>query len=888
LENIALTIDGKQVTCPLGTSILEAAERNGIKIPTLCHHPALEPFGACRLCLVEDEKSGRLMASCVTPVAPGMTIQTNSPRIKTHRINIVRLMMAEHPESCLVCSKGNRCQLRQIAAQLGVGETNLYPMAHYKPIEQANPFIIRDLNKCILCGKCIRADHELVVVGAIDYNLRGFDSRPATLHDQSLEKSNCTMCGTCVSLCPTGALSTKNNWYVGTPQRESNSICSFCGVGCSLTMGVTDDRIVETNPSHQKGSVNGSTLCVRGHFAHDFLNAEERLTRPLIRKNGEMIPSSWDEALKIVSDRLDAIKKTNGPQSIAFLGSTKCTNEENYLFQKIARVLLRTNNVDNGSYISGRLCLSVIDERTDGGCRINPLPGLEKAEVIFVLGADPNHSVPVVSYYLKRAVRKGAPLIVADPRKTELVTFSSLWLNISPHTDLELINGIAALLSEKKLYNPDFIDQFTEGFSLYQDGLSSLNLERICQVTGVEMKSLEKSTDLLKGKKIAVVIGHGILEQRYGVECMNAVLNLLLMTGSLGCEGAGLYCLARENNQVGGWDMGTVPDALPGRMPFNNDLKRKHWELAWKSKLSPDRGLNMIRMIEEAEKGNLKALYVMGENLLRSLPQPDRVQEALSHLELLVVQDILANETTQIADVILPGAAFTEKGGSFTNMEGRIQTFEPVVPPPGDSKPDWQILDLLAAKMGYQRPYGSLKKLRKEISQFTPMYETLEGNRDMAWIKESSQKRLFHPEGKGDFILFSPVVTIEDEETNDSYPFVAIFGSMRYHLGSGTRTSRSERICELALKGEVEISPEDSEALNLKEGDIVKIISPYGSVVREVVVKKELRKGLIFVPTAFHNNDARKLIGLTLFAEPGSPGWKECPVRLEKHQPQGN
>jgi len=369
LETIALTIDGKRITCSAGTSVLEAAEQNGIKIPTLCHHPDLKPYGACRMCLVEDEKTGRLMASCVTPVAPDMVIQTATARIIKHRRNIARLMIAEHPESCIVCSKGNRCRLRWVAAQLGIGETNLYHMPNYKPFEEANPFIIRDLSKCILCGKCIRADHELVVVGAIDYNLRGFGSRPATAHELGLEQSTCTFCGTCVSMCPTGALSAKNTRYVGTPERESVSICGFCSVGCSLAIGTADNRIIEVNPAQQPESVNGATLCVRGHFAHDFLNSPARLISPMGRKNGsrkndELVPVAWDDALDLVAHRLTEIKNENGPQSIAFLGSSKCSNEENYLFQKIARVMVGTNNVDNGGYIFGQTLMKVFDEKT--------------------------------------------------------------------------------------------------------------------------------------------------------------------------------------------------------------------------------------------------------------------------------------------------------------------------------------------------------------------------------------------------------------------------------------------------------------------------------------------------------------------------------------------
>jgi formate dehydrogenase alpha subunit len=812
-----------------------------------------------------------------------MAIQTDSPIIKRHRRNIIRLMMANHPESCIVCSQGNRCELRQIAAELGVGQIELYPMPHYTGLEEANPFIIRDLSKCILCGKCIRADHELVVVGAIDYNLRGFKSRPATVHEMPLEKSSCTFCGTCVSLCPTGALSLKNARYVGSPQKESSTICGFCGVGCSLVMGSVDNKIIEVNPSHKEDTVNLSTLCVRGHFAHDFLNVSERLTHPLIRRDGELVPTTWDEALGVVAKELIAIKKKHGPQSLAFIGSSKCTVEENYLFQKIARVILGTNNVDNGGYGSGRAIISHINEKLGGDGRSMPLAGLEKAEAIFVIGADPTQSLPVVSYYLKRASRiKGIPLIVADPRKTGLVPFSSLWLPLAPHSDCAMINAIAAILYKRKSYDTGFIRKFTEGFDIYGDGLLSVNLETISQVTGLEREIIEKAANLVEGKKIAFVIGHGILQQRYGQLSMDALLNLALMTGSVDGEGHGLYFLARENNQIGAWDMGVVPDFLPGRQPLSNDTIRNYWEQNWDVKLSPDPGLNLIRMIEEAEKGNLQALYIMGENPLRSLPQPDRIREALNKPELLVVQDILATETTQLADVVLPGAAFSEKGGTFTNLEGRIQLFEPAVSPPGEAKPDWEILDMLFETMHYFKRYASLQEIRAEVSQLVPMYSELERNGKQSWVKGSSNLRVFHPDAQGEPIHFSPVISTEDEGFKEDYPLTAVLGSLRYHLGSGTRTSHSNRVMDFNVKGEVEISPEDSARINLKEGDTVRISSPYGSISREVTMKKELRPGLVFIPIGFHNNDAMQLINLTQLGETDSPGWKECQVKVEK------
>lgn len=885
MENIVLSIDGKTVSCPAGTSILAAAERIGVNIPTLCHHPDLKPYGACRLCLVEDEKTGRLMASCVTPVGQDMAIQTTSERILQHRRNIIRLMISEHPESCVVCSKGNRCRLRLAAAQLGIGETDLYHLPNFRPLEQANPFIVRDLSKCILCGKCIRADHELVVVGAIDYSLRGFDSRPATTHNVGLEKSECTFCGTCVSMCPTGALSPNEAGYVGTPESEGISICGFCGLGCSLMMGTLGNRIIDVNPSQEPNAVNGATVCVKGHFAHDYLNSRKRLTGPLARKDGNrkesLVPVSWQEAMALVADRLTAIKKEYGPQSIGLMGSSKCTNEENYLFQKIARTVLGTNNIDNGGFLNGQPGFMSLDTMTGGRCRANPLKGLESAEVIIVIGTDPGHSLPVVSYYLKRAARKGIPLIVVDPRPTSLAPFSSIWLPILPKSDLDLIHGLGAFLFLKNGYDAAYIDKYTEGFSLYRYGLSSVDQDRISRQTGLGKNEMEAVAELIKGKKTAFVVGKGILQQRHVERKLGAILNLSLMTGSYGSKGGGIYLLPCENNQVGALDMGAVPNQLPGRQSLADNLVRKQWEEAWKVKLSPDSGLNMVRMIEKAEKGHLKALYIMGENPLRALPQRQRVQNALEKLEFIVVQDILKGETAQEADVVLSGAAFCEKGGSFTNLEGRIQTFTAVVPPPGNAKPDWEILDLLSVRLGMAKTYGSIEKIRSEISKLVPMYRDLSGQAD-GWIRDLTADQDQAPAVGNGLISFTPYASSGESVVDRDYPVTAILGSVRYHLGAGTRTHLSSRIKALDFEGEVSLSAKDGSALGVKDGDRIRILSREGSIIRPVRLYEGIRPGQIFVPTVADTNSAIDLMNLNGLNGPGSPGWKTCPVKLEK------
>lgn len=892
METIALTINGIRISCPEGKSILEAAESHGIKIPKLCYHHSLQPFGACRLCLVEDKKTGRLFASCVTPAAPDMVLVSDSPQIIKHRRNIISLMMAEHPESCIVCNKGNRCQLRMIAAELGIGENHLYPMPNPKPLEQANPFIIRDLSKCILCGKCIRADHELVCAGAIDYNSRGFKSRPATLHELPLEKSTCTFCGTCVSICPTGALSTKTD-FAGTPERESASICGFCGIGCNLTLGVAGNQIVDVNPSHIEKSVNDATLCVRGHFAHDYLNSKQRLTKPLVRKEKKLIPASWDEALGTIAKRILEIKKQHGPESIAFLGSSKCSNEENYLFQKIARGIVETNNVDNGGYNSGRLFLSLIEGRADTAGRFNffagPLSGLEQAEIIFVLGAEPAQTAPVLDYYLKRSAKKGIPLIVANPCKGSLADHSSIWIHPSgsPLSNqnfldtfyLELINFISVQLLEKEATDTSFISRFTSGYEKYKTDLLSLDQKVSVKNANLDIQAINNAVDLLTGKKITFVIGDELMLQRYGKEVMEALLNLALMTGSIGYKGAGFHVLAKENNLVGSWDMGTVPETLPGRLMINDENDRNIWEKAWKTKLPRTRGLDLFQMIKKAEEGSLKAIYIMGENPLRSLPQPDLLFKSLESLEFVVVQDILFNETVTIADVVLPGAAFSEKAGSFTNMEGKIQCFSPALRPPGNAKSDLEILGLIAEKMGFPEYQNSHEGIRKEISSTLSTYSETTACKHPIWIRERTQEQDSMDEKQ---ILFSPVASSKETVWDNEYPYTALFESLRFHLGSGTRTEHSTRISSCDSKGEIEVSPIDAKKMNLVKDDRIKVTSVTGELERTVKINRDIRSGFIHIPTAYNHNDARHLIQLAPLLDASSNGWDSCQVSVVK------
>lgn len=907
MESIGLTINGKKIACPADTSIFDAAAANGIEIPSLCYHPDLKPHGACRLCLVEDEKSGRLFASCVTPAARDMVIRTDSPRVIGHRRNIIRLMMAEHPESCIVCSKGNRCELRRIAAKLGVGENDLYPMPNYKPFEQLNPFIIRDLSKCILCGRCIRADHDLVCTGAIDYNNRGFASRPATAHELPLEQSSCTFCGTCVSLCPTGALSPKNTRYAGTPETEGLSVCGFCGIGCSLRIGVAGGRVVDVNPAGLADTVNRSTLCVRGHFAHDFLNSADRLTAPLMKRppNAQKTDTqaedgaaafsepSWEEAIAHVAERLSDIKRNFGPQSIAFIGGAQCSIEENYLFQKIARTVFQSENITSTARSAGPAALMALDQKSRGTSRNMKLADLEKAPAIMVIGTDPDHAAPVLSYHIKRAASNGAALVVINPLPNELAFFAGRWIRPGPAKQprvalTALLNGISKAILARGGHAAEFIKARTKGFEGYTDVLAASDQEELARLAGVSTNEFESAAEILSGKPTALVANPADLECT-SEACVNALFNLALLTGSMGEKGPGIYLTAQANNWMGACDMGTLPDWLPGRIPISDKAARERFEKSWNTKISPDPGLSMDRLIEAAESGSLKAAFIMGENPLRKLPQPERVAAALQKLDFLVVQDILFTRTARIADVVLPGAAFTEKAGAFTNMEGRIQNFAPVTSPPGKALADWQILAMLAARMGYPERYDTLEQIKQEIRRFVPMYADL-GSHRQAWLKSENG-------GAAEPLSFefapadvpAPVPQAAEASETD-YPYAGIVGTLRLHMGSGTRTGRSERIQSYTRSynrtfkgtGQIEISSADGRALGLSERDRLRLQSPHGWIEGNFQINAHLSPGQVFIPVGTAGNQAMQLLPLTEAAHPAESGWQVCRLKMEK------
>lgn len=625
-------------------------------------------------------------------------------------------------------------------------------------------------------------------------------------------------------------------------------------------MEVVGDQVVAAGPASRPDTVNRSTLCVRGYFAHDFLNTAGRLTQPLIRRAGHLEPASWDEALDQVAETLLTLKKKHGAGSLGFWGSPKCTNEENYLFQKIARAIVGSSNIDNSGHWAGQSYWRRVDDRTGGGCRRQPFAGLEGVDAILVLGADPSQTLPVLSYHIKRGVRNGTALINVGTVSTELDRFAAMAIRLPPERHLLFMLGLCARMLRIDAIDPAYIADNTEGFDRFRQALLSIDADSLTTDDGYLEKMVTEAADLLKGRRIAAIVGHGAADQERGDACLNMLINLLLMTGSLGKPGAGLYVESLDNNAIGAWDMGAVPNTLSdgnfidGRTMLDNGAQSRP------DRRSSDSGLNLDQMIEAAEKGRLKGLFILGENPLRALPGRQRIKTALGRLEFIVVQDILNQETVDLAHVVLPGTPFSEKAGSFTNLEGRIQSFVPVVPPLAQSRPDLDILAALAARMDGTRHPPTLETIRSEIRRQVPMYADLNNFSGHGWVRPQMLKRAFHTEVQGDAMAFASVDAVEPAPVAEaSYPYRAVLAVSRFHAGAGTRTSLSPRIQQSGPNGAIRISPQDCRRIGVDPGGRVRVTSAHGRLEREMVVDPELVPGTLVVPLGFNANDARQL-----------------------------
>ncbi len=887
IDEITFTIDGVPIKANKGDTILKTALEHGIYIPHLCYHPDLCPFGGCRLCMVEIEGRG-LTISCKAPVEEGIVVRTEGPEINKVRRIAAELLIVNHYSDCLECAKNAECKLQEVARYIGIEERRLQRLKRTVrtiPVDDSNPFFIRDLNKCVLCGICVRTCKEIQGVGAIDFAFRGYATKVSAMKDKPIIESKCESCGECVVRCPVGALVPRN---MRKPSREVKTICPYCGVGCGIYLGVRGNTIVNVK-GDVNSVVNKGVLCVKGRFGYDFVNHPDRLTSPLIRKNGELTQASWDEALGLVARKLGSYV----PSEVGFVASAKCTNEENYVIQKFARVVMGTNNVDHCARLCHAASVAGLAQSFGSGAMTNSISEIPNAACILTMGNDPTTSHPVMGLQLRKAAQNGAKLIVANPRKIDLCRLADVWLQHHPGTDVALLMGMMRVIVDEKLFDSAFIKDRCENFDAFKESLAAFDLAFVEEVTRVPKDRMVEAARMFAAHSPATILyGMGMTQHSHGTDNVLAIANLAMLTGNIGKPSTGVNPLRGQNNVQGACDMGALPSVYPGYQAVTDSAIRQKFETAWGCSLSPSPGLTLVEMIEAAYRKDMKALYIVGENPVLSDADVQHVQKALAQLEFLVVQDIFLSETAKFAHVVLPAASFAEKDGTFVNTERRVQRVRKAIEPVGDSRPDWWIVCQIARRLGAKGfDYSDPSEIMEEIRSVTPSYGGISCQRlenvGLQWPCPHDG----HPgtpilhtntftRGKGRFISlkYMPPGEVPDMQ----YPLILTTGRSLYHFHTGTMTRKVAGLNIIEPEGVVEISPQDASRFGIAEGDRVKISSRRGEVIAKAKVTDTLSSGVVFMTFHFVESAANVLTNPKLDPVCKTPELKVAAVKVKK------
>ena len=885
-----IVIDNVEVEASEGQTILDAATAAGIYIPHLCHSPRLKPYGACRLCIVEVERVRGFPTACTTVVSEGMIVHSDVEPVNRVRRMTCELLIADHPEDCLSCPSNQQCDLQRLASFLGVTERRLRPMRRKTEIDDSNPFYRRDMSRCILCGLCVRACDELRNVNAIDTAGRGYESRIAAPGDQPVGESTCVSCGECVDLCPVGALVAKSESL--PPTREVKTTCVYCGCGCGLVLGTRGGRIVRVR-GEKEHVVNQGSLCVKGRFGLDFVGAEDRLTSPLVRKNGKFEETTWDEALGLVAARFGEIREQHGADALSGLSSAKCTNEENYLFQKLVRGAFGTNNVDHCARLCHASTVAGLARAFGSGAMTNSIDELEHADCIFVTGSNTTEAHPIIALRIKAAVSKnGAKLIIADPRRIDLVRFAALHMSQRSGTDVALVNAMMNVILSEDLCDGEYIASRTEGFEDLKSCVADRTPEWAEPITGVPAGDIRRAARMYaQAERASIVYSMGITQHTTGTDNVLALANLAMPTGNVGRESTGVNPLRGQNNVQGACDLGALPNVYPGYQKVDDAEMRRKFEAAWGRPLPGEPGLTVLEIMNAACAGEVKGLYIMGENPMLSDPNLNHVRKALNNLEFLCVQDIFLSETAQLADVVLPAASFAEKDGTYTNTERRVQRVRKALEPPGAARADWEIICAVSGALGLPMEYARPSKIMDEIASVTPIYGGISYSRidevGLQWpcpdathpgtvfLHEGSFKR-----GKGKF--HATPFREAQELPSEEYPYILTTGRYLEHFHTGTLTRRTAGLMQLSPPAPVEIHPDDAAREGIGHGDSVEIASRRGTVQARAVVTDRSRGGTVFMPFHFREAAANVLTNDALDPIAKIPELKVCAVRVRK------
>ena len=880
---VTLTIDGKSVTVPEGTSIMRAAMEAGTEIPKLCATDSIKAFGSCRLCVIEVEGRYGTPASCTTPVAPGIAVKTQTPRLAAIRRGVMELYISDHPLDCLTCAANGDCELQDMAGAVGLrdvrygydganhvfarnnGEANF----DWKPKDESSPYFTYDPAKCIVCNRCVRACEEVQGTFALTISGRGFDSRVSPGMDEAFFESECVACGACVQACPTATLTEKSVIAIGQPEHSEVTTCAYCGVGCTFKAEMRGEEVVRMVP-WKDGKANHGHSCIKGRFAYGYAHHVDRILNPMVREtiNEPWREVSWDEALTFAADRMKAIQTKYGKNSVGAITSSRCSNEETYLVQKLVRAGFGNNNVDT----CARVCHSPtgygLNQAFGTSAGTQDFDSVDDADVILVIGANPTDAHPVFGSRMKKRLRAGAKLIVIDPRRIDLVRsphiMSDYHLPLKPGTNVAMVTALAHVIVKEGLVNEAFVrercdqDEFRDWAEFVsQDRNSPEALESVLGVPAADVRAAARL--YATGGNAAIYYGLGVTEHAQGSTAVMGIANLAMATGNLGRRGVGVNPLRGQNNVQGSCDMGSFPHELPGYQHISGAKAREVFEKDWGVTLDSEPGLRIPNMFDSAVDGQFKGLYVQGEDILQSDPDTRHVSAALANMELVIVQDLFLVETAHYAHVFLPGCSFLEKDGTFTNAERRIQRIRKVMSPK-NGYGDWEITQLLANKLGMNWSYTNPSEIMDEIARLTPSfagvsYEKLDQDGSVQWPCNDASPDgmpIMHingfARGKGKFVITEYVAT--DEKVGPRFPLLLTTGRIlsQYNVGAQTRRTENSRWHEEDV---LEIHPHDAEERGVRDGDWVKVQSRAGETTLRALVTERVAPGVVY--TTFHH-----------------------------------
>jgi len=835
------------------------------KIPTLCDDSNLAPYGACRVCSVDValQKDGatKTVASCHTPVTENSYIITDNKDLKNLRKNIVELVLTDHPMTCSTCEVNNNCELQTLANDLDISEHRYNKPKQNKgiPKDTSHAYMRMNLDNCINCGRCVRACDEIQGSFVLTMSGRGFESRITTDNNMLFGDSSCVSCGACAHTCPTDAISDVFQSKSAIADEKIRTTCSYCGVGCNLEVSVKDNKVLSID-TPKDTEVNAGHTCLKGRYAFGFYNHKDRLTSPLIKKNGKFEKVTWDEAYDFIKNKLDQTKKKYGPDAIAGISSARCTNEENYIFQKMIRAVIGTNNID----CCARICHSPtawgLQQTFGTGAATNSTEDIYHADLFLVIGANPTNAHPVIGAKIKQQVMKGKKLIIIDPVKTELAKMADYHIQLRPGTNVAVLNMMLYFILEAGLEKKTFIKERCEGFEDFEKEIKKLNIDDLEKVCGVSRKLIKKAATAYATAKNSIEFhGLGVTEHTQGSKTVMLIADLAMITGNLGRKGVGVNPLRGQNNVQGAADMGCQPHQGAGYLSVADEKIQDFYTEKYGVTHPTKAGLKIPQIFDAAINGSLKAVWIIGEDVVQTDPNSAHVIKAMKSLDLLVVQEIFMSETAKFATVVLPGTSFLEKNGTFTSTERRIQKVNRVAKPFPGSKPDGVIVTEMMQRLGYKQPIYDADQVLAEIADVVPFFKGVTrkrlGELGLQWpVKEDgASTKILHTEtfklGKGQIKYFDWKETNELIENKKEFPLILTTSRVLQHYNAATMTRRTDNL-KIVNKDILLVNPKDSKERNLNTGDIARLCSARGEVNLTVEVTDKVKKGIVF--TTFH------------------------------------